>query len=357
MTQARKGWIGVDLGARAIKLAQLERDGRGVRLSAAAVLQRELPVVAGADGCVSAWSPRELRAALALEPNFRGRAAAGVLSALVAGARMLELPPGSDAELRSMIGQHLQETLGPDAADCEFDYWDAAGDGGQHTTLGVVYAPRAAALAAARNFSAAGLSCELLDGLPTALARAVSLLHANDDEPVALVDWGYARVTFVATRCGRPSFVRLLRQGEFGALVRSASQELELPAHDVEQLLALYGVHADEADESDAAQAARLLGRFVSREMLALEQELLRTLEHLRLHRPALAPARIILCGGGATIAGVDAVLAMRLDLPVAVWRLPPPADGAAAAPRACQPLLAGAAALSALAWTAGANA
>jgi Tfp pilus assembly PilM family ATPase len=325
------------------------------------VLERELPPI-GAGETSADWSPRDIRAALALDPAFRGRAMAGVLTASRAGARMVDLPPGSDSELRSMIGQHLLETLGPEAADCEFDYWPAgtSNEDDQRTGWGVVYTPRSAALQTARAFSTAGLSCEVLDGLPLALSRAAQMVAPLDEDALVAVDWGYTRVLFVAIRAGRPQFVRLLRDCDFGGLVRSVSRELSLPPHDVERLLALYGVYADDADR-DVSELALLLARLAGKELLALEQELLRTLDHLRLHRPGLAPRRIVLSGGGGTIAGIATELANRLDLPVSIWRLDGKVDvepdgdpqSAVQRQRDCEPLLASAAALSALAWSA----
>jgi Tfp pilus assembly PilM family ATPase len=368
MVSVRRGWIGVDFGASAIKLAQLERDGRGLRLVAAAVLQREFAQSAPTDSrplegttrdwnpaSLPAWSAHEIRAALDLEPRFRGRLAACVLSAVQAGVRMLELPPGSDAELRSMIGHHLQETLGADAVDCEFDHWDGSAPEVEAETnsIGVVYAPRRVAVEAARNCSAAGLNCEALDGLPLALARAMEIAGTPPDEKIAVVDWGHARVSFAVVVGGRPLFVRRLRDCSFGELVRSIAAELTLPRHDVEQLLTLYGVHAEGAESDDEAEMARLLARLGGREILALEQELVRTFDHLRLHRPGLLPERIVLCGGGATIAGIAAELTRRLDQPIELWRLPRTEGESPRVPPGLEPLLAPAVALSALAWTA----
>lgn len=362
MVPVRTGWIGVDLGAAAIKLAQLERDGRGLRLTASAVLQRELPpsaagearVLSSSESAPPAWSPREIRAAFDLEPNFRGRPAACVLSTRQAGVRMIALPSGSDAELRAMIVHHLQETLGPEAVECEFDYWDASTPGGEAESpgVGVVYTPRRTAIETARNLSAVGLNCEVLDGLPLALARAVQMLVPDDDRNVAVVDWGHEQVLLAVVQGGRPLFIRQLRGCSYGALVGRVAAELKLSPHDVQQVLALYGVHASEAG-GDAAEMTRLLTRLAGREILALEQELLRTLDHLRLHRSGLLPRQIVLCGGGATIAGIDAELTFRLDHPVIIWRLLHGDDPPNAGQPNYEPLLASAAALSALAWAA----
>jgi hypothetical protein len=73
----------------------------------------------------------------------------------------------------------------------------------------------------------------------------------------------------------------------------------------------------------------------------------------LRTHRSALVPRRFVLCGGGATIAQIDAELARRLDESVGIWRMPRGDAASAAAPQPFEPLLASAAALSSLAWSA----
>ncbi|MEQ8791297.1 MAG: pilus assembly protein PilM [Pirellulaceae bacterium] len=348
MVQARKGWIGVDFGAAAIKLAQLERDAGGVRLSASAVVQREnRPAAAEGDPL---WSFREVQAALALDPRFHGRASACVLSPSKSGVRTLSVPPGSDSERRAMISNQLLDALGAELAECEFDFWTTSCDGESDDGCGAVFVARRDATETAQHLARAGLSCEVLDGAPLALARAAQWRVAPG-ELAAVVDWGYTQSLLTVVLDGRPVFVRSLRDCGYQRLLSAVTSQLGLSSHDVQQLLSLYGVASIISPGNEqAAEMARLLSQLVAEPLLAMEQQLVRTLNHLQLHRQSLAPTRMLLCGGGATIHHIDALFSLRLDLPVEVWRLSP-GVAETPSPRGVEPMLAAAAALSALAW------
>ena len=72
----RLGWIGVDVGTHTVKLAQAVREGAGVRLHRAAVIQRpsswngddglamEQPITSVAGNSRRAWSAADSRAAM-----------------------------------------------------------------------------------------------------------------------------------------------------------------------------------------------------------------------------------------------------------------------------------------------------
>jgi Tfp pilus assembly PilM family ATPase len=349
MVKARKGWIGVDLGAAAIKLAQLERDGDGVRLSASAIMQRDLPDDAPQSDMP--WSARDIHRALALDARFRGRTTACVLSLNQSGVRTFSIPTGTDEERHAMIANQLFDVLGAELAQCEFDFWTSDRTSGGEVDVGAVYVSRQRATQTARNLAAAGVPCEVLDGVPLALARAAQLRAAG--EITAVVDWGYTQSMLAIVREGQPLFVRTLRDCGYRRMLGAVTGQLELSPHDAQQLLSLYGVAGiDPPKDENIAKMSRLLSQLVADPLLVMEQELIRTLDHLRLHRPALSPDRILLCGGGATIHRMDTLLSLRLDLPVEAWRL----SRAGAQPRTpagIEPLLASAAALSALAWNA----
>jgi Tfp pilus assembly PilM family ATPase len=349
MVKARKGWIGVDLGAAAIKLAQLELDGDGVRLSASAVMQRDVPDDASLRDAL--WSFREIRAALALDRRFRGRTSACLLSVKQAGVRTLSIPAGSEAERRAMIANQLFHAVGPEMTDCEFDYWTSEPAPGGQEAVGAVYVPRSTATHTAQSLARAGLCCEVLDGLPLALARAAQLRAAG--EITAVVDWAHTQSLLAIVRQGRPLFVRTLRDCGYRRMLRAVTEQLELSSHDAQQLLSRYGVAGIDPPQDDkAAEMSGLLSQLVAEPLLLMEQELIRTLDHLRMHRPALSPNRMLLCGGGATVRRMDTLLSLRLDLPVDTWRLSRP-DAEPTTPAGIEPLLASAAALSALAWNA----
>src|SRR5262245_7072187 len=103
MRRRRLGWIGVDPGARAIKIAQVERVGSRVRLHRGVVVPRADIAVAEETG-VAAVAPvpsaDELLAAMTMRTGFSGRIAACVLPMHKGDLRCLTIPDGSPLERR-----------------------------------------------------------------------------------------------------------------------------------------------------------------------------------------------------------------------------------------------------------------
>src|SRR5688500_16081633 len=126
---AKRGWIGMDVGTRAIRLAQVERDGAGWRLAGRWIIcdesQAPLKAQAFQDGTFS----RIASDFESLRKMFRGESAAISLPSSVVEMRSLELPVGTPEELLAMV----QEELSAESADSReraFDVWQC-GDGSQ----------------------------------------------------------------------------------------------------------------------------------------------------------------------------------------------------------------------------------
>jgi Tfp pilus assembly PilM family ATPase len=350
-----KGWIGIDLGTRAVKVAQVERVGAQLRLAGARVIRRgaaagdnDSPVPAAAW-----WS--EVCRQETLREGFSGRRAACVLSASATDLRAVGVPEGAEDERRAMIAGELDAIYAGNAAGRVFDFWQPQpqSSAGQSSLENVTVLSVAEAEAAdvAASLWRAGFYCETLDGLPLALARAVQLASpAAGETPVAALDWGSTSATFCIVRAGRPVFTRHLRDCGFAALPAAVAEALNLSADDAEQLLATHGL-CDPARRDDAlADVQEILTDISAEPLAAVVAQLDRTLAYPELHRSGLMPERIWLFGGGATVRNAAAVLSERIGLPVQAWTLPL----GAAAPMGISPplsLLGPAVALSALAW------
>ena len=121
----RLGWIGVDVGTHTVKLAQAVRTPSGVRLHRAAVIQRTSDW-SGDDALARdqpSSSQAEIRAALECG-GFSGRDAVCVPPMNVCQLRGLNVPPGSDQERRTIIGDELGEEWAERRGQMEFDFWE-----------------------------------------------------------------------------------------------------------------------------------------------------------------------------------------------------------------------------------------
>jgi type IV pilus assembly protein PilM len=349
-----KGWIGVDLGTSAVKLAQVERtgragpgrapsagwsqgmvaeDGRGGwswRLAHARVLRRpvaESPLAGAADtqgdGVLDWWD--QICGGQRLREGFSGRRSACVLPAARADLRAINLPEGSDTERRAMIGNELEGLSGEDAGRRVFDYWDVRPpEQSKLENVNVLSLPEHEALAVVGSLARAGLCCRVIDGLPLAIARAVSMANGADAAtPVGALDWGAASATFSILWDQRPVFTRQFRDCGFAAMPAAVSQALGVSIDDAEQLLSTHGV-CGPAERNDPMRDVQEVITDVTSGLLSeIVSQLNKTLSYPELHRSGLVPAKIWLLGGGATVRNLASLLSAKIHRSVETWHLP----------------------------------
>lgn len=351
-----KGWIGIDLGTSTVKLAQVEQIAGQFRLARARVVRRTPAGEGnGSAGTAAEWWADVFRRE-SLRDGFAGRRAACVLSASETDFRAMNLPEGSDAERRAMIANELETVFAGNAGRRAFDFWDtrrqaAAGESALENVNALSVAEDDVVSVVA-SLSRSGLFCEVLDGLPLALARAIRIVSAPPPGvPVAALDWGRTSATFCIVCDDVPVFTRNLRDCGYSALPGSVAESLGLPVEDAEQLLATHGL-CDPANPDDPLRdvqevltdvTAEPLGKVVSR--------LGKTLAYPELHRSRLLPERVWLFGGGATVRNLPAIVSARIGLPVEAWSLPWGDSPAVTGTLPPIEILGTAAALSALAW------
>ena len=351
-----KGWIGIDLGTSAVKLAQVEQIAGQYRLARARIVRRAPGGEGnGSAGAAAQWWADVFRRE-SLRDGFAGRRAACVLSASETDLRAMNLPEGTDAERRAMLANEMETIFAGNSGRRAFDFWDtrrqaAAGESALENVNALSVAENDVASVVA-SLTRSGLFCEVLDGLPLALARAVGMVSAPPPGvPVAALDWGSTSATFSIVCDEVPVFTRHLRDCGYSALPASVVEALGLPVEDAEQLLATHGLcdparpddPLDDVQEVLTDVTAEALGNVVSR--------LDKTLAYPELHRSRLLPERIWLFGGGATVRNLPAILSARIGLPVEAWRLPWGDSPGVTGPLPPMEILGTAAALSALAW------
>ncbi len=354
----RKGWIGVDLGPRTLALAQVERAGTGVRLAASALVREpgSDDAVTGGEAASRAWDGEDVRAALSLAPGFSGRTAACVLPMRATDLSVLTLPPAHEGERRSMIAHELSTAFANDPQPREFDYWEPAAtatpDGASQDNVNVLSVPQRTARRAVRGLAEAGLRCDVMDGLPFALARAVDLAYPEPEGPLAALDWGYASGTFCVVSAGCPQFTRHLRTCAFGPVVGRVGQALGLSEDEARRVLVDYGLPGPGGREAMHREIQAAVREVTAPLLRELVEELKRTLSFVRMRYAAAVPGRVCLFGEGATVRNAARHLSEGIGLPVEPWRMPSSGRTKTSVPPALAPLWGAAVALSALAWS-----
>lgn len=360
LNRRQTGWIGVDIGTGALKLAQVERTGSQIQIAGGAVIPfgntREL----NEENLSDDFLRRIIRTAIEVDDNFQGNTAACVVSMSCTDLRVLELPDGSDDERHSMIEEELRSDPNQRSDDLEFDFWNTSVDDGtvennQQTlsTINVLSISRPLAEQVAHNLLTAKLRCEVLDGLPFSLARATQMVSSDRDEivPIAALDLGHSSTTFTVTVNGMPMFTRSLKNCSIGLLMKSLSDGLGLTDMECRHLLTSHGIHSDVDYTSPNSRLDQLIFDLTSETLSHLMSELEQTVNYLQRQYQEISPQQLLLFGGGAVIRNLSDILSSKLKIPADVWSLAPKHSELRSVPAASLPLLGPAAALSALAW------
>ncbi len=336
------GWIGVDIGTRTVKLAQVERRGGGWRLSGLWTIEHasDLPLVRSAlgEGELSKHT-QELRKIRRL---FRGRSTAATLPTSHVDFRALDIPSGPWQETKAILDQELAADPPGENGDYEFDAWQATSFGSTTKVLAVA-AERCNTVRVASDLLSAGFECSVIDAVPCALARAVTLCDpAAQQETVAALDFGHSTALLVVVHQGRPVFCRLLRGCGLQSLMQPLIDKLGITDEECRHLLLRFGIPAETA----GSPAARSTYQVMSHGLNHLAEELRRTLSYAS-QQLRLRPNRIWMFGGGATIRNSAEFVSQQTQIASLPWRLSK-GDGPG---NLTEPLFGAAAGLSLLAW------
>jgi Tfp pilus assembly PilM family ATPase len=316
------GWLGIDIGTAYVKVTQLMRDDKGVRVHARSMVPRTLLTSETEDEPV--WTAvGEIRTAVVAGRDFCGREAAAIMPMGFCDIHQINNPVVDDEDLDSLVRTAIENITQCSADELEFDVWSV--DPGTE----LAEAQRWNVLAAARPWTdriyqdvvESGNICHTIDGVPQALARAVSLAaHGAPVPPVAALDWGYSQATLCVVAEGVPAYVRALKDCGFDRVAQAVVDELGLTPEEAQQIVSQHGVRGLNSNIDDEVSA--LVAELLAEPLRQLESELTRTLSHVGFQRRDIAPQKLLLFGGGGTIRGIERHLSARLRLETHSWRL-----------------------------------
>ena len=354
----RQGWIGIDFGTQSVKIAQVERLGKRVRLRECVVLPccHNHPTPPAEANGIPLASHEEIRAALSLGVGFHGRKAACTLPMNICEVQSFTLPVGSTSERRMMVANQLASTVSTGSDQHEFDHWDTfvphANDDPIQDNVATLSVPQERAFQTVRDVARAGLRCEILDGLPLAMARAVRETDRDGyDVPTAALDWGYTTATFCVVIRGCPVYTRRLPRCGYSRMIDAVQRALDVSCDQAQHFLHTHGLAQKGESHPELSQMQGLITDATHAVFAELTDQLKKTFSYLKSQRPSLIPKKIWLFGGGATINNVTSVLERQLEMSVEPWRLSRDQFVDRQKREPPLPLLATAMALSALAW------
>jgi len=320
-------WLGIDIGAASIKLAQVARSRDHWTLLVSHLIPAG-PEFIDRSGLDRGLLLQIFRERLSRMARPAARDAACVLSAGLIALNTFELPPGSIAETRQMISAEL---AGLGEVDTEFGSFENAGPPGssgmlQHT---VVSLPTATATVITENLWELGYACQAIDGLPCIHARAACLAERGPSaETIGVLDWGATTPMLTIVNRGRPVFTRVLRDCGLNAGFQSTAARIQFETDELHELLLTSG-KSNAFGPLVTARAGEILRDLGDRCLQRLDPELQRTMRFLRRQGKELVPGRILLIGGGALLPGIDERLSEVVQIPTSIWRLPGRTDEA----------------------------
>lgn len=317
----KHGWLGVDIGTAAIKVAQVVRRGGQFRLADCAVVRRREPwPTTSLSGPQT--SAAEIRAALSMGRQFRGRHAASAVTMALCELLSLETSEYEDSRLRELVGKEVAARAATDATRRAFDFWHMNPDpNARGENISGLSVPVAWVDQVADDVTKIGLWCQVLDGAPLAVSRATGIANApTTSGPLAALDWGYSHATFCAVSEGSARYVRCLRDGGLRHLVAALADELGVNDEEAQHLLTRHGLPAT-TDHTTSDSVQPLLAEILTSALTNIRHEINRTLDFLQTHRREIVPRQLVLFGGGATIRNIDSHLTAHLELPVVKWK------------------------------------
>lgn len=316
---AKKGWIGVDMGIGAIKVAQLQRKGSRYALVDAAIVPRQSASYMESDTEDGSLPCQDcILTGLSMANRVSGRKAAAVLS--MDACEYHVVSPGQGRVSRDVIQRELAATAPLDWHDRTYDAWSIdtpqASDK-LSSVLGVISTDVRFVERAAADIVQARLDCQTIDSVPTSLARATQMMVGADKAPLVALDWGFSQATLCVVQCGKPLYVRSLKKAAFSSLVGHLSDAVSCSHSSAIGLLQRFGV----AGANSTVERAELIEEVLRPNLERLAAEVRRTLQFIRSHHRNLAVQRIVLFGGGATVVGMTEFLSQALGIEVRPWQ------------------------------------
>jgi Tfp pilus assembly PilM family ATPase len=318
--QSRVGWIGVDLGSAVVKVAEVQISPDGCSLARSLVIPRESMFTKTHWSDPATLLPPLAQTRLKNRKGFFDPIAAAALSMSAVDLRAVAVPLTSEDEIGALIEQELQSQDDMGAERRTFDWWDRASSA--QADLKHAYAlsiPESLTTSVGQSLMGTGVVPHVLDSVPHALARAVSLVW-DPETPVGLLDWGYSTATFVVALGGLPVFVRILRSCGLSHWHAAIAQAFDISPEEADRLLREQGLPGASSNRLDEIE--EMVANVLRPQQQHLIAELKRTTQYIRNESPCPLPGRLVLFGGGATLPNAVAALESRMEMPASVWEI-----------------------------------
>lgn len=308
--------IGLDIGGRYVKAAQMTSSGRGDRswdLTACVSLPRVTP-----NAPMDEAEAARLAEVLGRQ-NFTGRSV--VLSAPAGEvlASLLDLPPAdSGAPLNQIAQVELAAQHRTDERSIQAAFWHLPGSGrggggGKAMAVGIA-CDHAEALV--DLFERVGLTVKALDVHALAVARVCELIPDLDPTGiVAAIDLGWNAAQLVLLHQNTVVYERALADGGMAGLYAALIDQHDVASDVVDYLLGEMGLRDDDGETQQWAQLPTVR-HAITAHFEAILREVGISFTYVEHQYPDAPVTRLIFLGGGASIPGLAERVSQWLHVP-----------------------------------------
>lgn len=326
--------IGLDVGSRGIKAVQFSRSRKGLRIIAAASIDR-----IGSSTVLQAAEASALRGVLTRQ-GFKGRTIVlgGPPGRLLSG--VMELPPrSSGAPLDQIARVELARANDCPPDSIELSWWELpAGTRAQEGThVFAVGLRHADAHEALEGLEAAGFDVKALDSGTLGLARACGQIGAiSPTQVTGMLDIGWSAVTLAVLLGETLVYQRLLPELGLAKLHARLVSELKIDPEAADYVIRRVGVAGDLAAEQQGWELLDDARSVVADHADSLGRELKASLSYATRRYGATGSMGAVASGGGACVPGLIARVHTASDEAVRMLRpsdfATPPTDPMTAA-------------------------
>ncbi len=305
----RYSFIGLDIGASAIKAAQVSRTGKQTRIEAAAVIPYpSTPAV------LDEATVKRVRDVLNRQ-GFRGNRCVIAAPADKLHLELLDLPPRhSGAPVDQLARAEMTRLAKLEGTAFEMATWDlpAPPRGGTGTAVIAVATKHADTETVYNLFDHEGLSIEAMDVQVCAIARACRTRQSTQGI-TAVLDLGFSRAVLMFIREGVVVFQRSFVLCGTGAVQAELIKRLGIDADVATHLMTKTELDQPANSSPQIAAVQTLLGRYV--EMLS--EQLESSFAYISHRYSDAQPTEILVIGGGAMSGGIRDLLKTRLAIAI----------------------------------------
>jgi Tfp pilus assembly PilM family ATPase len=307
--------IGVDVGSRIIKAVQLNVLRGRYRTAAISVVPR-----ADAEKELSGQEIRELRLVLKRQ-GFQGRdiVLAAPDQSLLRG--VFDLPRQvSGAPVAQIARMELSRMHQVQPDSFEMICWEPATMGQSQSTMQAIAVgcPHETANAFLDQFDENGFNVCALDVRSAAAARACAPLVLAPPAVTAILDLGWSATKLLIVCCGTVVYERLLANSCLSALVARLSEKFNVPGNSACQIVSTMGLSAGADAQGLDEQTVAIIRRMSRGHFDAVLEGLQAPFAYAGRQYPGEGVKRMVLIGGGASVAGVSKYLQECLKVEVA---------------------------------------